>query len=171
MTYFVTVDSGGVTGGGYSPDGTLPPGAVACTEAQAEAAGPWSTIVGGALVVGAPPSAPAPTLAQQAALALSAGLTLTSPTLGLVSVPFDVRTDSQAHVNAEVTSLLLNATFADGGATVSWPDLLVPSPAQHVWSVTQFKMFATAHAAYVASLYKVINGTLTALPAAAVTIA
>ena len=75
------------------------------------------------------------------------------------------------HINAEITSLLLNGTFADGATSVSWPDLLIPYPAQHSWTVSQFKLFATAHAAYVSSLYKVINGTATSLPASSITIA
>ena len=57
MLYFVTTSGSAVTGGGYSPDGTLPPGAIACTQAQAASAGPWDTIVSGALVVGTPPVA------------------------------------------------------------------------------------------------------------------
>jgi hypothetical protein len=82
MIYFVTTSGATVTGGGYSPDGTLPTGAVACTQAQAEAAGPWSTIVDGQVVVGTPYAAPVtaipPTLAQQAQSAMAAGVTITS---------------------------------------------------------------------------------------------
>src|SRR3954469_1212516 len=61
---YITTSGTAVTGSGYSPDGTLPAGAVVCSQAEAEAAGPWSTIVDGALVVGEPPAG-SPTLAQR----------------------------------------------------------------------------------------------------------
>lgn len=49
-THFLTVDSAGrATGRGYTSDGTLVPGAVACTAAQA-AAWEGSVVTGGAIV-------------------------------------------------------------------------------------------------------------------------
>ncbi len=58
MIYYLTA-----TGNGLSPDGTLPPGAVECTQAQYAAASSW-TVKNGAIVAATPPS---PTPAQRAA--------------------------------------------------------------------------------------------------------
>ena len=112
-----------------------------------------------------------PTPAEQAVAALGAGLTITSPTLGVTAIPFDVGPDTQNHITAEVTSILLDGTFVGGASTIAWPDLIIPYPAQHLWTVDQFKVFARAQGAYVAALYKVINGTATTLPPASVTLA
>jgi hypothetical protein len=58
-THFLTFDlAGQYTGSGYTPDGTLPNDAVACTEAEAQAAGPWTRVIGGALNVGQAPAPP-----------------------------------------------------------------------------------------------------------------
>jgi hypothetical protein len=60
-THFVTFDlAGEYSGAGFTPDGTLPHNAVACTEAEAQAAGPWTQVVGGALIVGEAPAPPPP---------------------------------------------------------------------------------------------------------------
>lgn len=112
--------------------------------------------------------APAPvtlalTLAQQAAAALSAPLTITSAILGLVEVPFAIDNMTQDHINSEINSILLNGAFADGTASVSWPDATTSS-INHAWTIAQFKVFASAAGAYVAALYKCINGTLGTLP-------
>jgi hypothetical protein len=125
-----------------------------------EAAGAWT--------FAAPPAPPTPTLAQQAAAALTAGLTITSPTLDLTSVTFDVGSDTQSHINSEINAILLTGAFADGGATVSWPDM---AGVDHTFTVAQAKAFFAAVGAYVAALFKVQNGTLTTLPAATVTLA
>ena len=63
---------------------------------------------------------------------------------------------------------MLNGAFADGGSTVAWPDA---SGTVHTFSVAEFKAFASGIGAYVAALYKVLNGTLSALPSPTVTIA
>jgi predicted NUDIX family NTP pyrophosphohydrolase len=72
-------------------------------------------------------------------------------------------------VQAETIAILLNGTFADGGATVAWPDM---SGTVHMFpSVAEFKAFAAAVASFVAAVAKVQNGTLTTLPPATATIA
>lgn len=56
-TYFLTLDaSGAVCGSGYTPDGTVPAGALICTQAQAERPGDWSVVAGE--VVAAPSQTP-----------------------------------------------------------------------------------------------------------------
>lgn len=58
-THFLTFDSAGhYTGSGYTPDGTLPEDAVVCTEAEAQAAGPWTRVIEGELIVGQAPAPP-----------------------------------------------------------------------------------------------------------------
>ena len=108
------------------------------------------------------------TLAQQAEAAIGAGLTLTSPTIPLASVTFDCGAVTQDHIQSEAVALLLTGAFADGSATVPWPDL---AGVNHTMTVAQFKTFAGAQGAYVAALYKVLNGTLVTLPSASMTIA
>ena len=115
-----------------------------------------------------PPGWP-PTLAQKAMALLAAGLTITSPAIGLTSVAFAADADTQAHVNAEVTSILLNGTFADGTATVMWADMT--GTAHAIPSVAAFKPFASAIAAFVAGVMKCILGISTTLPASVVVIA
>lgn len=61
MHYYLTT-----TGNGCSPDGTIPAGAVVCTQAQYENASAW-TVANGAIVAATPPTVP---LAQQAQAAL-----------------------------------------------------------------------------------------------------
>jgi hypothetical protein len=60
--YLMYNSSGNVVGTGYTPDGTIPADAIACTDDQAKA---WSgsTVANGAIV-----AAPAPTPAQQLTL-------------------------------------------------------------------------------------------------------
>ena len=160
-TNFVIYSGSAVTGKGFTPDGTLPPNALACTAAEFAAAGAWSTIVDGVLVVGAPVL----TLAQQAAAASFAGLTIDlNGTVALF--PTDAAT--QGYINAEVTSILLNSTFADGTASVEWPDA---TGTLHNLSVPQFKAVAGAIGAYVAACRKCVIGSAGAvLPPSSITI-
>lgn len=127
----------------------------------------------GALVAFAPPP-PVLTLAQQATVALAAGFTITSASTPVLNGTFAVDDEVQSHIQAEVTAIMLSGltgtpAFADGTATVDWPDLAVP-PVNHTMTVAEFKIFAGTIGAYVAALFKVKNGTLTALPPASVTI-
>lgn len=118
-----------------------------------------------------PPAAPpAPTLAQQAATAISAGLTITRSSTPALDATYAVNDTTQSHIQAEMIALLVsgNAAFADGTASVAWPDI---AGATHAFTIAEFKPFALAVGAYVAALYKVMNGTLTTLPSASVTIA
>lgn len=105
------------------------------------------------------------TLAQQAAAASVAGLTIDlNGTVALF--PTDAAT--QGYINAEVTSLLLNGTFADGSTAVEWPDA---TGTLHNLSVPQFKAVAGAIGGYVAACRKcVIGSTGAVLPASSITI-
>ena len=164
MQYYLVFNSSGISvGNGVTPDNTLPPNAVICTEAQYQAWQSWS-LASGNLAAATPP---APTLAQQAAAAIIAGLTITSTSAAALDGTYAVDASAQQHVMAEITSIMLNGTFADGSATVDWLDV---EGASHTFTVAQFKTFATAISAYVAALTKCMLGQLAALPAATVTI-
>lgn len=168
-TYFVMVSGGGVTGGGYTPDGTLPAGAVACTQAQAQAAGPWSTVTAGVLTVGTPPAAPAPTLVQQAATLLAGGLAITSTGTPTLNGTYSATPSSIAYVSSEMVSILANGTFTNGGTTIQWADL---AGALHtVPSTAAFKALATALGSFVGACLQVEIGASTTLPTASATIA
>jgi hypothetical protein len=115
-----------------------------------------------------PPGWPA-SLAEQATARLSAGLAITSTATPSLSATYAVDNAAQAHIQAEIISILLNGSFADGSASVAWPD--TAGVIHSFAGVAAFKDFAAAVSAYVAALFKVINGTSTALPAATATIA
>jgi hypothetical protein len=163
MEYFLTFVNG-TPGAGITPDGTIPAGAVQCTQEQYENCGQW-TISNGAIVAY---TAPAPSLAQQAQTALAAGLAVTSTATAALNGTYAVDATAQNHVMAEVTAIMLNGTFADGADTVAWLDI---SGASHTFTVAQFKTLASAISAYVANLTKCMLGQLAALPAATATIA
>ena len=113
-----------------------------------------------------PAAAPVLTLAQRAWVAMAAGLTITSTGTPALSGVYTVDITAQV-ITSQVTSILLNGTFADGTGSVAWPDT---SGALHTFTIAQFKVFATAVAAYVAALFKAINGISTTLPSGSVTI-
>jgi hypothetical protein len=113
-----------------------------------------------------PPLAPALTLAQQAAAASIAGLTIN---LNGTTSLFPTDAATQGYINAEVTSLLLNGTFADGTETVEWPDA---TGALSNLTVSQFKAVAGSIGAYVAACRKCVIGSVGAvLPASSITLA
>jgi hypothetical protein len=122
----------------------------------------------------APPPLAALTPAQQAAGAIAAGLTITSPSLGLTSVTFACDPATADHLNNEVTSLLLTGAFLDGSASIVWPTLsAVPPGGAFIVSLTvaQFKTLALTIGAFVGAATKVVLGIPgAAVPAAAVTI-
>ncbi|OYV98639.1 MAG: hypothetical protein B7Z68_00410 [Acidobacteria bacterium 21-70-11] len=149
------------TGNGHSPDGTIPPGAIACTQAQYE--GGYIAVNGAAAL----PPAPTFTLAQQATAALSAGLAITSTGTPALDATYPCDANTQAQLSAEVISLMLNSTFADGTTSIDWVDV---NRTGHTMTAAQFKTVATAIGAYVSALTKCINGQSTTLPASSVTI-
>ena len=127
-----------------------------------------------ALVAGAwiftGPTVPAPTLAQQAQAAMWTGLAVTSSGTSSLTGTYACDDSAQAHLQAELIALLHsgNTAFADGSGSIAWPDV---SGAVHTFDPAQFMAFALAVGAYVAALFKCINGTLSSLPPATATIA
>lgn len=129
----------------------------------------WTaTESGGAWAFSAPAAPASPTLAQQAAALLAAGCAITSTSTPTLSGTYACDTLSQQHVQAEVTSILLNGTFADGTTSAVWLDA---ADAPHTFTIAEFKALATALAAFVSGCLKVVNGQSTTLPTQPSTIA
>jgi hypothetical protein len=150
-------------GDAATPD-AIPAGAVACTTDQYAAAGPWTTLVDGAIVIGAPPP---PTLGQQATAMLAAGLTIASTGTPALNGTYACDPATTQNIQAEIISIMLNSTFADGGATVAWPDV---AGALHSFDIAAFKSFAAAIAAFVAVLTRIALSNSGTLPSTTTTI-
>lgn len=117
-----------------------------------------------------PPVPPAPTAAQQAASALTAGIIVISTGTPSLNGTYGLDQTAQNNVSATTTYILLNGTFPNGNATMPWID---KNGIAHIWpNVAEFKAFATVYANYVAAvaLYMASNGAASALPSNTVTI-
>ncbi|CAM6053344.1 unnamed protein product [Sphagnum tenellum] len=107
-------------------------------------------------------SPPPLTLQQLAQQAMSAGLQIVSNTDTNLNGVYDVQATTQNHIQAEVVSILLSGgTFADGSNTIIWPDMV---SINHTFDVPHFQSFAKVVGAYVSTLYKVMNNSVTTLP-------
>lgn len=147
MIYYLTA-----TGNGCSPDGTLPAGAVECTQAQYANASAW-TISAGTIVAATPPT---PTLAQQASAAMAAGLTLTlSGTMTLVATVFPTDRATQTKLAAVATTINTTGEFPGGVSTYPMKDT---AGSWHMFDLAQYKSVAAAIAAYASTLDLIIDG-------------
>ncbi len=168
-TWFVMPNATGTgfDGSGYTPDGTLPPGAIVCTQAQSE------NYVAYALSNGEIVGAAASVLAAQQfgaqIIALLAGsVSITSASAPSLNGSYTITAQDQQHISVELQSLMLNGTFADGSSSVAWLDT---KGVAHTFDAAQFKAFATALGAFVAACIKCQIGTSTTLPSSTLTIA
>lgn len=107
------------------------------------------------------PVAPTPTLAEKAAAMLAAGCQISSGSAATLDGTYPCGADEQVHIQAEVTSILLNGAFTDGSPSIAWQDA---SGASHTFTVAQFKTLATAIASFVTGCLRVINGQSPTLP-------
>lgn len=168
MNYAIQVNSAGVITSSYAGVAALSPPWVTLTAAEYAAIVPGASWVGGDVV---PPAAvtltAAQTLALQAQAALSNGLAVTSTATSTLNGTYAVDDTAQNHVMAEITSIMLDGTFADGTTSVAWIDTAGGS---HTFTVAQFKTFASALSSYVANLTKCMLGQITTLPSATATI-
>jgi len=115
-----------------------------------------------------PAPAPAPTLAQQAAMLLAGTLQVTSASTPGLNGSYPIDATTQDHISAEMLCIQVTGKFADGTATIAWQDA---EGAVHTFPNTaSFQSFALAVAGFIAAAYKVISGVSTMLPIAAVTI-
>ncbi len=119
----------------------------------------------------APSNVTPPTLAQQAAAAIAAGLTITlSGTMTLAATLFPTDPATTAKIIAVVTAINTDGTFPGGATTFPMKD---SAGTWHTFTSSQYKSVASALAAYVAALNLIIDGNpldATSLPANAVTL-
>ena len=120
----------------------------------------WDVATSQPIAIAAPVPPPL-TLTQQAAALLAGTVTVTSTSTASLYSVYTISQLDQDHLDAEVTSILLNGTFADGTTSIVWPD---SSNVTHTFTVAQFKTFASALASFVANCIKVIKGISTTLP-------
>jgi hypothetical protein len=114
-------------------------------------------------------SLPLPTLAEQAQALLNSTVAITSTNTPALDGTYSITSSDQSHINAVITNIMLNNTFPGGVSSYAWPDA---DGTLHTFpDTTTFKSFATAIAGYVAALYGVAHGTLSALPSNSITIA
>ena len=177
---FNSAISGPTFSGWYDTDlftyASLPPPAdmleLTTAEWDAHFANPngWA-VQSGALVTYTPP-APVLPLAQQAAAAINAGLTITlSGSLTLAATLFPTDPVTTAKIGAVITTLL--ATGAFPGGTTSYP-MKDATGAWHTFTAAQYPKVAGALAAYVAALDLIADGNplgATELPANSATVA
>lgn len=151
---------------GAAPSGTA---ILPVTPTQwAEQAAPYY-VSNGALVAGTIAPAP-PTLAQQAAAALTGNVMVTSASAAsTLNGTYPVGGQVQFMILSELQAISTNGTFADGTTTLEWADV---NGVQHAFSIAEFKSFATAVGAYCSPLYRIAGGTTgLTLPSPNITIA
>ena len=168
-TYFLTLGSAGnVTGSGFTPDGTIPPGAIICTETEAQNSARCT--VSGTTVTLNP--APAPTLAQQAAAALGAGLTITSTSTPALNGTYAVASGvpfGREDIGTEAQFISTFSEFTNGTQTIEWP-LIDGKTFVTFPSTTTFMAFAKAAAQYYAAVKAVAATNQGSFPSNQVTI-
>ena len=155
MRHFKNPTSGKVHGYDETVPSQLPYMDIAIKDNWTEVTGNW------------PPPPPPLTLAQQAAVLLTGTVAITSTSTTSLSGDYTVTQADQNHLMAEIQSIMLNNTFADGASTVSWPD---SSGNLHTFTIAEFKTFAMALGSFVAACYKCITGATTTLPPTTLTI-
>ncbi len=118
----------------------------------------------------APPAPPAPTLAQQAAAAVSAGLTLTlSGTLTLPATLFPTDATTQGKL-ADMSAMAARGVLPLGATAYPMKD---SAGLWHQFNAAQYQAVAGAIAAYAAALILIADGNplgVTALPSASVSL-
>jgi hypothetical protein len=146
----------------------LPPrdNLLSMTQSQWDArlTGLWA-VSGGVLVAYTPPT-PVLTLAQQANIAINAGLTITStdPTLNLNAIMFPVDIATTTKIGLVVTTLTATSAFPGGSTTFPMKD---SSGNWHTLAVPQYLKIAGTISTYVTALNLIVDGNpfnVTTLP-------
>lgn len=115
--------------------------------------------------------APEQTPQQKYAESLSAGLTIAWTSSDTLNATYSLDQTTQFNLTAEMVSINTNGVFGTGQTSRNWPTLA----GQYVkMTVDQFKLFATAVAAYVDQLTEAVqmvaNGETPVWPEASVTL-
>lgn len=131
----------------------------------------WKATLTGSTWTYSEPVSALPTLAEQAASAIVAGVTLTlSGTLTLAATLFPTDAATQIKLGGVITTLGATGAFPGGAETYPMKDA---SAAWHTLTPSQYKTVAGAIASYVAALDMIADGNplgATALPAASVSL-
>lgn len=107
--------------------------------------------------------------ANQAQILLNQGLAITSTATPALNGTYLVNDLAGEGIQAEVNALWISnsETFADGTASLDWPDR---AGTGHTFTVAQFKTFANACALFVAQCVQYSAGLTTTAPANTATI-
>ncbi len=114
------------------------------------------------------PAASIGTPAQQAAVALTKGLTVTATITPALSGTYDVSDRSRVNMMAQEISVAQTGNFSNQQSTINWPDM---SGAMHTFNVAQFKALVVAVGVYYTALFFVEQSNTGPLPSASATIA
>jgi hypothetical protein len=153
---------------------TMPPDAIAITDTvynemiSSQASGnSWvSDQNGNPLIVTRP--VVTLTLAQITLQQMMIGLNFVSTSTPALNGLYPTDDLTQTHLQAEVVSILLNSTFADGTNSIIWLDT---SNNPHTFNVDQFKLLASAIGTFVSLSIKTANGLYNTLPSNTITVA
>jgi hypothetical protein len=126
----------------------------------------WA-VSNGALVAFTPP-APVLTLAQQATLALAAGITITSTGTPSLNGTYTCDATAQARITSVQAYIQANGKFPGSTTTMTW--VLMNGSVITFPTTSEFTAFATAVANYVWDLDEIILTNAGTLPVAADTI-
>lgn len=164
-TDYIVFTSGAATGFGWTPDGTLPAGAIACSGAQAVA---WqhSTLMAGAIVAATAQAAPPQ---DQAQALLASGLAVTSTGTPAISATYATDPANVAKLLGVELGIAAGQGFPGGAST--FPIRIVGTGTPPLLTITQYAAVAVEIRNFVAQADLVIDGFSTTLPAAAATIA
>jgi len=164
--YLILNTSGEPIGSGYTPDGTFPASAVPCSASNATS---WylCTVRGQTITQALPP---APTLAQQALAALTAGFTVHSTSTPSINGLYACDPTSTAEITSLVMYIGTHSAFP--GSLSALPFALMSGSFVTFPTTALFVAFATAVADYVTVLNLITKGAsgYTALPASTITI-
>ena len=159
-SYLLFDGEGNYLGSGFTPDGTLPTGAVVCTKEHHDASGTWTKLVGDAIVIG---TRPGPTIEERAAAAIAAGVAITSLSTPALNGIYPCHEGAQAKVAAVSLYIKTNGRFPGGVTQFPWLDV---DGAIHLFPTNdQFQQAATAIADYVALIDFAAIGHAADLPA------
>ena len=116
----------------------------------------------------APASSPAPTLAQEAAAMLAAGIQIVSTSTPALDGTYPVDDATWSEMAGILAGLGAGLTVPGGGSTFNWPDA---GGAPHAFTAAEFKALAQATMNFVYALDAIVKSNSGTLPTQPVTIA
>lgn len=169
MNYAISINETNVITSTYSGNETLPSPWIGITKTQYASIVPGSTWDGTSVTVPIPTTPTPPTLADQAAIALQSGVTIsTTGSLTLTDVIFSCDDTTTSKLGTVVDIYDVTGTFPGGTSTYDIKDALGN---WHTLTGPQYKAIVLAIASYVAPLDLIIAGHpgITTLPSSTIT--